>query len=320
MTRQSNISIPARFVFRPFRARWELAWASIVGWGEKPMLMSLLPIGDPKMTLDSESVIISVALRRVEGESDDALGLHAGLDGLTGQYDSFELKVKRGDIPPDSLQPHENPYTAPDIAGRDFAVLVCRLPNVNTLDGSPQPGEALMDAWAMREQFFTMGDNGYDALQFLNRWGLWNLERHYEPGSSFLMGNIGRPAFALVSPHRLWTLRDSYIKAAAGSSRAWLTTATPLSLKETDKRPYFVVERSYCEEAIKATLTIDHLGRVRFGICKRHDCRRLFKRTSAQKRLYCTPECAHLANVRKLRAEKRKAQPTPKARKTDAKG
>jgi hypothetical protein len=170
----------------------------------------------------------------------------------------------------------------------------------------------------MRDEFFALGDSFYDALQFLNRWGLWNFDPIYERGSFTLLGTIC--SFALASPHRLLAQRDSYIRAAAGSARAWLTTATPLSLKETDKRPYFVVERSYCEEAIKATLTIDHLGRVKFGICKRHDCRRLFKRTTAQKRLYCTPECAHLANVRKLRAEKRKSKPRRKAGKRNAKG
>ena len=111
----------------------------------------------------------------------------------------------------------------------------------------------------------------------------------------------------LISPHRLWSLCDAYIKAAAGSPRSWLTSATPLSLKETDKIPYFIVERSYCEDAIKATITIDHLSKVKFGICKRHDCRKFFKRTTLQKRLYCSPECAHLANVRKLRKEKKKA-------------
>jgi len=78
------------------------------------------------------------------------------------------------------------------------------------------------------------------------------------------------------------------------------------------------VELSYCEDAIKATLTIDHLGNVKFGICKRHDCRKLFKRKTAQKRVYCTPECAHLANVRKLR--KAKAKSTVKGTKKNAKG
>ena len=314
MAHISNISIPARFVFRPYRVQWERTWAFIVGWGQPPYprLMALTNLKDGgKIPLNPQAVVIRIAVSRAQDESDDALGLSSALLGLS-PYDTFEIEVNRDDIPTECLQPHENPDTTPDISGRDFELLACRLPDVNGLGSSWQPDEFGRDAWAMRDQFFALEDTISDTLTFLNRWGLWNFPLLHQPGT------LGTLPFAIAFPHRLWSLRDSYIKAAAGSPRSWLTTATPLSLKETDKIPYFIVERSYCEDAIKATITIDHLANVKFGICKRHDCRKFFKRTTAQKKLYCSTECAHLANVRKLRADKKKS--TSSKRRKNAKG
>jgi len=67
--------------------------------------------------------------------------------------------------------------------------------------------------------------------------------------------------------------------------------------------PYFSIEASECDAAIRATITIDHLTNSTFGICKRTDSRRLVEFTTKQKRMYCTPDCAHLANLRKQSAE-----------------
>ena len=89
-----------------------------------------------------------------------------------------------------------------------------------------------------------------------------------------------------------------------------------LNLTRNDVPPYFFIETSHCEEGIEATITIDKLSNVNFGICKRGDCRKLFEFTTKQRRLYCTPHCAHLANVRKLREQKKKAR---KGRKSNAK-
>ena len=230
-----------------------------------------------------------------------------------GEFDEHDVEMNRDDLPPDCLQPHENPESTPHILGRRFDLLACRLPAMEGPDCFIQPEEIVRDAWDMRAQFFALKDDLNATSQFLNRWGLWSFQLVREPSPSHELFPC-----ALISPHRLWSLRDAYIKAAASSPRSWLTTATPLRLKETDKIPYFIVERSYCEDTIKATLTIDHLGNVKFGICKRHDCRKLFKRKTAQRRLYCTPYCAHIENVRKIR--KAKAKLTGKGTKKNAQG
>ncbi len=280
----------------------------------------MISIGDPgKDTLTGDSVVVRVALSTEEPKSRGMSAMLASLYG-TGEYDFYELEIARSELPPNCLRPHENPETTPDIEGRGFEMLVCLLPDrsdlplLHELDAVRKPGREVKDAWEMRGEFFHLEDTVYATLQFLNRWGLWSAaERVIQvaPSRTLFPG-------AVVTPHRLWSLRDAYIKAAAGSPRSWLTKATPLSLKEAEKPPYFIVERLFCEDAIKATLTIDHLGKVKFGICKRHDCRKLFKRKTAQKRLYCTPECAHLANVRKIRKAKAKAM--GKGTKKNAKG
>lgn len=296
MTHQSHIAIPARFVFRPFRAQWVMCWAEIVGWGEESLGRLKALIGH----IEERRVKVRLAIPRESNASESAIGILGGLSGRS--YDTYDVEIKRSDVPPDCLQPHETPDNTPDISGREIELLVCGSPEPGGIGFYRKPEEIIRDAWDMRDQFFALEEDIYATRQFLNRWGLWNFEPLYGSGS------LKMHPFVLVSPHRLWTMRDTYIKAAAGSPRAWLSTATPLSLKETEKIPYFIVERFYCEDAIKATITIDHLSNVKFGICKRHDCRRFFRRTTLQKRMYCSSECAHLANVRKLRKEKKKAE------------
>lgn len=268
----------------------------------------MITIGNPdKASVTGDSVVVRIALPKKEHKSWDAVAMLGGLYGES-EYDVSELEIRRSDLPPDCLKPHENPETTPDIEGREFEILVCplpdqsHLPNLMGLDAVRKPGHEVKDAWEMREQFFDLEDSVEATLQFLNRWGMWSA-RWVEQVSP----RPGLFQHALVFPHRLWSLREAYKKAAAGSPRSWLTRATPLTLREAANPPYFIVERSYCEDAIKATLTIDHLENVKFGICKRHDCRKLFKRKTAQKRLYCTLKCAHRANVRKLRKAKAKA-------------
>jgi hypothetical protein len=124
--------------------------------------------------------------------------------------------------------------------------------------------------------------------------------------------------FFILHPHRLWELQAAYRKAMTSPASTWLRSGTSLNLIRDTEPPYFYIEMSECEDAIKATITIDHLSKVTFGICKRNDCRKLYECRTKQKRIYCGPYCAHLANVRKLRAAKKKL--TSSKRRKDAKG
>ncbi|MFZ0273958.1 MAG: hypothetical protein WB524_11825 [Acidobacteriaceae bacterium] len=134
---------------------------------------------------------------------------------------------------------------------------------------------------------------------FLNKWGLWGYRPSFEVGLGEEM-----PGFVLAFPHLLRQKRDEYRKALESkSARKWLSTASPLSFRTTDEPPYFLVERFYCEDAIEATITIDHLAGRRFGFCKR--CGAQFEQETEHKKNYCSRQCIQAAAVKRWREKQR---------------
>lgn len=267
------------------------------------------PIGVP-LSKSGDRVLVRVDVPTAE---DLDSGVAAILRPLNPSY---IIEIDRTDIPTEVLQPHENILNTPDISGREFAVLACPMPEFEKLFSLLKPDGPARDAWVMQREFFDMEQDVSILRRFLNRWGLWNGQRGYtvgylgqsSPPEGMAQRISPRLSFALVIPHLLWEQREKYKSALAGKPRAWLGKSSHLSFNTINEPPYFLVERSYCQDAIEATITIDHLSNVEFGICKRDDCRKLYERTTEQKRLYCCPECAHLANVRKLRAQKKKLE------------
>jgi hypothetical protein len=333
MAHASNFTISARFNFRPYKASWVTCWAETVGWWKEPepgpvsVFGSLPPIGNSLLkTIGVPAKSGDRVLVRVDVPS--AEELDGGIAAmLSPSFPSYIIEINRADISPEVLQPRENIENTPDIAGREFVVLACPMPEFEKLFSLLKPDGPAKDAWEMQREFFDMEQDVSMLRRFLNRWGLWNGQRCYDAGYLGLtpppkgMARMIHPplGFALVIPHLLWEQRERYKSALAGKPRAWLGKTSHLSFSTINEPPYFLVERSYCQEAIEATITIDHLSNVEFGICKRDDCRKLFERTTRQERLYCSPECAHLANVRKLRAAKKQAQSKRKGAKQNAK-
>jgi hypothetical protein len=333
MAHASNFAIPARFNFRPYKASWGLSWAETVDWWKEPepgpisikafgtlppvKNSFLTPIGVP-LVKSGDKVLVNVHIPSAKMKSANALELSGmlGLDGLYGLTQPYTVEINRADIPAEVLQPHENFQNTPDIAGREFVVLACPMPEFEQMFPSLNPEGPAKDAWGMQREFFEMEQDIIALRSFLNRWGLWNRQRGYHAGMIMGPPPLG---FALVIPHLLWKQREEYKSAKAGKPRAWLGKASHLSFSTIDEPPYFLVERSYCQEAIEAMISIDHLSNVEFGICKRDDCRKLYERITRQQRLYCSQECAHLVNVRKLRAAKKKAESKQKGAKHNAK-
>jgi hypothetical protein len=209
----------------------------------------------------------------------------------------------RDALPQEAIAPHETRRNTPNISGRTFEVLICKGDPFKSLFPLPKPQGSIQNAWAMRDQFLNLGKDLWNLRSFLNRWGLWWNARGYEQ-------SIFQPShdFLLIHQHHLWDSQETYRRALTGTARNRLHSGSSLNLIRSDVPPYFFIEASNCDEAIKATITIDHLSKITFGICKRNDCRTLFEFTTKQRRLYCTPHCAHLANVRKLRAKKKAAK------------
>jgi len=101
--------------------------------------------------------------------------------------------------------------------------------------------------------------------------------------------------------------REEYRKALESrNGHRWLSTASPLSFSTTEKPPYFLVERHFCEDAIRATITIDHLAGRRFGFCKR--CGKQFEQETKHDKNYCSRECINAAGVKRWREKQRKGK------------
>jgi hypothetical protein len=311
--RRSNFEIPARFSFRPFSARWIRCDAELVEWYEKPEPLGGFPPLPVKpiapFATEREKVLV-----RIEVPDDSTSGMLAAM-GL-GPCPSHTVELFRDNVPSDVLRPHENRRKTPDISGREFAVLVCKRREFESfLPSGWKPGDVEKNAWAMRAEFFDLDEDDWEwNLQlFLNRWGLWNYGAGFQVGFGERM-----PGFALVLPHLLKEKREQYRKALAlKSARAWLSTKQPLSISTMDRPPYFRVERFFCEDAIQATITIDHLAGRQFSFCKR--CRRLFEHETLHKKNYCSRQCIQAAGVKRWRS-KQKKKATTKGANRNAKG
>lgn len=313
----SSFEIPARFSFHPFCARWEICTAELADWCEDPSPL-IGGMVKPILGLLTEREKVEVRI----GVPDDSTT--SGMLGLMGlaPHPAHTVEIFRDDIPNDVLAPHQNRRTCPDISGRSFPVLVCSQPEFKTLFPSTlKPGDTAKDAWAMREEFLNDWNkaNEFEWLwglrEFLNRWGLWTSGYGF---NAHLMSSIReRPGFVLVFPHLLWERRNEYRKALdRKQARKWLSTARPLSFTNIDKPPYFLVERFYCEDAIQATITIDHLAERSFGICKR--CQKVFQKETQHKKSYCSERCFNAAGVQRWREKQRKA--AKKGTENNAKG
>jgi hypothetical protein len=322
---QSNFEIPARFSFQPFLAEWRFASAETMEWVEEPpRLMAAMRADDV-----CEKNWLKV---RIQGLNADSSGMLSGL-GL-GPYPSYEVLLDRNSIPPNVLQAHENYNNTPDISGRNFQVLICQKPEFKYGLFTLEPGTVKKNAWIMRDEFLTLDADTilgweWSVRRFLNKWGLWEYDRGYiDPwnGTSLLnlkilhqIGSkrrIDEPDFAMVVPHLLQKQQEIYSKALLpNNARKWLRVH-PLSLTTADEFPFFRVRRSYCCDAIEATITIDHLAERLFGICKR--CHKIFQRETRHEKNYCSERCFNAAGVQRWREKQRK--PAKKGTKRNAKG
>lgn len=68
--------------------------------------------------------------------------------------------------------------------------------------------------------------------------------------------------------------------------------------------PILLTMSSSVVAALIADLTLSALSGVESAFCARHDCQKLFQKTSNHDRKYCSTECAHVESVRKHRARK----------------
>jgi hypothetical protein len=148
------------------------------------------------------------------------------------------------------------------------------------------------NAWEMREEFLRLKRH-QDAVSFLARWGLWHpgLRKHTSLAEMIALQHQVRNG--LLSP------RDWFASGLA------YPTMTP---SRSVKYPYFTMLPFACVPAIRMTVTIDLLRKLKFRTCARRDCGFPFQVTSRHKREYCSQSCAHVESVRRSRREAAEAK------------
>jgi hypothetical protein len=303
----SNFEIVASLRFRPFEATWMVRRAEILDWALIPENSSLLRgMNAPPEPL-KEGLSISIEL---------PMGLAQML--LNEPPSSYVFEIDREYVSSDVLRKDETPRNAPNIAGRTFDVLVCHKPEMSQRFSSLKPGSKYKNARLMLYDFLNETSDAYSLRDFLNRWGIWRWgSGYYEqplasggikwPPSVFVrLEERPSPPFLLEFPHFLSQERERYKKALLPSNaRRWLKSSGGLSLSNIDTPPYFIVNRSYCDQTVETIITIQHLTGAKFGICKR--CRRSFEHQFEHKKIYCSRSCSSAAAVKKYRDSKRKS-------------
>jgi hypothetical protein len=319
----NNLGIPARFSFRPRVAEWHAALAELVDWAEESSgsLKPLIAFGTPIEKVQrktGDKVIIRVTPPVDVGKKLGASLTKEMLYGIHEDSSDFDLEMPRKELPDGLLHPDETPTTAPDIAGREFVVLVSQLPE--SANGPLQLATRVKEAeikernvWAMRNRFFSLEPSVVELKTFLNTWGPWDAERRY-PGNGFSFRSL---PFALVVPDAIWRQRETYRKAVSGFARSWLRTAKPLTFSTLNEWPHFLVERFTCQDALEATITIEHMRKAKYGFCKR--CRGMFERDTLHKKNYCSRKCIQADATARWRANQKK-ESKGKGTKKNAKG
>lgn len=162
-----------------------------------------------------------------------------------------------------------------------------------------------LDALKVRDEFLRV-ESDAELKVFLEKTGCFD-------GSEFLMTDL-RSWQALIkallaSPPSKWTvtlqaLDKSLVQAALAHRN--LSVHLPI-----DGVGSFPAVQVFCTlEAIMATVLTDHLHGVRYAICGREDCAKLFKVQSQRARMFCTQYCGHLVSLRRRRSMKAATSPT----------
>jgi hypothetical protein len=317
---RANFEIPARFDFQPYSAKWRCASAEILEWVEERKLMAIRS----RQSDDPEKNWLRV---RIDALPYGSLEEPYGID-----FSCHTVHMDRASIPPDVLLAHENHRNTPDVSDRCFDVLIFRMPEIKDTFWTLEPGKVKKNAWAMRDEFMSLEADqdpelgwNWSVVRFLNKWGIWELSKGYTEDWTANLSTISpphlsanrslplrelmttqtpeKPDFLLVVPHLLKKLQEKYRKALLPTSRTSWLRSHRLEHVTADDYPFIRVQRSNCSAAIEATITIDHIAGLNFGICER--CHKVFEKETQHKKNYCSRRCIQAAGVKRWRAKQK---------------
>jgi hypothetical protein len=264
------LKIPMAFEYRPYPCLWSVEHGEITGW-----------VFDKKFA-----------------GFDDVDGVWLTAPGLEER-----LSVFVGDLgfPAEIQEKIERAGRRPDLATICRGCSVEILVRDDTQHRKMRAGRRLgkvQDAWEMRREFFRLKQDTHELLEFLNKWGEWDIE-----GANRFSSTIWRERDLLRKSLLGAPWFGNPRSGLFGSARSGLPFGEPLS-----KYPYYLLQPKCCEDALRTTVSLDLLQRVKFSVCARRDCRAPFAIESQHKRKFCCQYCAHLESVRKQRRETTKTR------------
>ncbi|MCU1309868.1 MAG: hypothetical protein JWO20_993 [Candidatus Angelobacter sp.] len=172
------------------------------------------------------------------------------------------------------------------------------------------------DAWKVRD-YFLASESDAEILNFLNKTGHFSKRLNVKGAWSYDSFRMWHTAFrGLLQRHPsgwgAWASKQfehepMIIKALQVYSQI------PVDFRWTKTQHYAFFKATDTLGAILATIYIDKLRGAKHGFCARPDCRKDFEFISKHKRKYCSPSCAHLETVRRLR-ERQKSRKQEKRR------
>lgn len=268
-----TIQIPVSFEFVRLKVDWAEAQAHITGWSRRD---------DGAADSDNLSAEVNTAGTRklIElpiGELPEEL-LQRCLDAFSDGDDDEQVESICSTFEPHLLVPSRGSQHYPRLRGQN----VNRLRETGLIENI-RPS----NAWEMRADFLRITDDMAGALTFLNKWGCWSYRKYIK--LSELTGLKKAVREALISPPEKWFASQfAYVSF-------WQRSAT---------YPFFALHTDMCESAIRMTVTVDLLHKVKHRICARRDCGAPFAISSRHKRKYCSQYCGHLESVRRNRKPK----------------
>lgn len=295
-----NFSIPFSFEFTPEHKKWLVLTFTIVGREQDfkpepakfpgtdiPMPM----IGLPVMQERNGPVIQFSSGRGIPLLSSEKLYRAGGSEEASFINALAKLAFRGRTIPPE-------------------------LTSLIVSDGSdPTLSKRHLDAWTMRDELFKLEESPRSLARFINKWGEWGWPitsfHRMLSGTEALKLMLGEREPRFLLPATVWRQREEYRAALLGDPAAWLSTKARLGVThQRSEYPYLGITVRTCTQAIEATITLDHLRKVRSRICARPDCNSIFTVESDHGKIYCEQYCGHLVSVRRKRAAAKKAAKT----------
>jgi hypothetical protein len=210
----------------------------------------------------------------------------------------------------------------------------------------PQP-PVYFDPWELRKRFLNLPLSQDALLAFLNDTGIWDVTGSGEKDirefahwqrliGEMMLGPKGYRNLVEIKLSEIGQVQQSWGFGHESKIQVTLSLSKLLTWEEalsdqslsglarqfefpridvgplgTAKREFAVAETDTTLDALLASVHLDCIRGAKFRRCARRDCPegdRIFEVKSKHVRKYCSPYCAHLVSLRRIRAGKRRSE------------